>query len=333
MGESELQQHLFLAIKSKLTTETSVAEEIAALLQISTDSAYRRMRGEKPLTFDELYKIALHYRLSIDQLMNLDNGAFMFQGQFVDKKTFRFEEYMNSLLRNLMYMNSFKEKEFYYSCKDLPVFYHYVFRELAAFKWFFWLKTYFNFPEFAGRKLRFSDYPEDLFAIDQKVLSQYNLIPSIEIWNMESMSILLRQIEFYRDCQVFESDKDVFRLYEAVDKLWDHLEKQASLGYKFGYGDPEEKPKGKFRMYFNEVQLGDNNMLAILDGMKLSYISHTTINFMLTRDIVFNENMYNHFQNLVKRSTLISAVSEKERSKFFRIIRERIARRKEALKV
>jgi hypothetical protein len=109
--------------------------------------------------------------------------------------------------------------------------------------------------------------------------------------------------------------------------------KTGIAGYKFGYGDPEEKPKGKFRMYFNEVQLGDNNMLAILDGMKLSYISHTTINFMLTRDIVFNENMYNHFQNLVKRSTLISAVSEKERSKFFRIIRERIARRKEALKV
>jgi hypothetical protein len=118
-------------------------KEIAALLEISTDSAYRRMRGEKPVTFDELYKIALHYRLSIDQLMNLDNGAFMFQGQFVDKKTFRFEEYMNSLLRNLMYMNSFKEKEFYYSCKDLPVFYHYVFRELAAFKMVFLVKDLF----------------------------------------------------------------------------------------------------------------------------------------------------------------------------------------------
>ena len=84
-------------------------------------------------------------------------------------------------------------------------------------------------------------------------------------------------------------------------------------------------------MYFNEVQLGDNSMLAVLDGVKLSYVNHTTINFMLTRDMVFNENMYNHLQNLMKRSTLISSVSEKERSKFFRIIRERISRRKDAL--
>ena len=88
---------------------------------------------------------------------------------------------------------------------------------------------------------------------------------------------------------------------------------------------------GKFRMYFNEVLLGDNNMLVVLDGVKLSYIAHTTINYMLTRDMVFNENMYNHLQNQMKRSTLISAVSEKERAKFFRIIRDRIARRKEAL--
>jgi len=331
MNVTEIQQQLFQAIKSKLKEDVSVADEIAGLLEISTDSAYRRMRGEKTITFEELYKIAVHYRLSLDQLMNINNDAIQFQGQYLDKGTFRFEEYMNNVLRNMAYMNSFKEKEFYWSCKDLPIFHHFVFREIAAFKWFFWLKTYFDFPEFKKRKFRFSDYPDELFAIDQKVLNLYNQIPSVEIWNLESMSIIFRQIDFYRDGQVFESDKDAYILYEAVEKLWYHLEKQASLGYKFAYGDPEQKPAGKFRMYFNEVLLGDNNSLVVLDGVKLSYIAHTTINFMLTRDMVFNENMYNHLQNQMKRSTLISTVSEKERAKFFRIIRERIARRKEAL--
>jgi len=267
MSDSELQQQLFLAIKSRLATDTSVAEEIAALLEISTDSAYRRMRGEKAVTFDELYKIATHYRISLDQLMNINTGAILFQGQYLNKQNFRFEEYTNSLLQNMAYMNSFKEKEFYYSCKDLPIFYHYVFRELAAFKWFFWLKTYFQFPEFERKKFRLSDYPDELFAIDQKVLNLYNQIPSIEIWNIESMSIIFRQIEFYRDCKVLESDRDAYILYEAVEKLWYHLEKQASLGYKFNYGDPEQKPISKFRMYFNEVLLGDNNMLVVLDGL------------------------------------------------------------------
>ncbi len=333
MSESEIQQQLFQLIKSRLAADASVADAVAVLLDISTDSAYRRMRGEKALTFDELYKIATHYRISLDQLMNINTGAMLFQGQFLNKQNFPFEEYMNSLLQNMAYMNSFKEKEFYYTCKDMPIFHHFVVREIAAFKRFVWLKTFFHFPEFERKKFRFSDYPDELFTIGQKVLSQYNQIPSIEIWNIESMNIIFRQVEFYRDCQVFESDQDAYILYEAVEKLWYHLEKQASLGYKFNYGDPEQKPIGKFRMYFNEVLLGDNNMLVVLDGAKLSYISHTTINYMLTRDLVFNENMYNHLQNQMKRSTLISAVSEKERAKFFRIIRDRIARRKEALDV
>jgi transcriptional regulator with XRE-family HTH domain len=333
MNVQELQQLLFQSIKSKLPPDASVADEVAGLLDISTDSAYRRMRGEKPVTLDELYKIAIHYRISLDQLMNISNGSIQFQGQYLDKKTFRFEEYMNSLLHNLAYMNGFKEKEFYYSCKDMPIFYHFVLREIATFKWFFWLKTYFHFPEFEKRKFTFSGYPDELFAMDQKALSLYNQIPSVEIWNIESMSIIFRQIDFYREGHVFESDKDIYILYEAVEKIWDHIEKQAAMGYKFDYNDPEKKPIGRFRMYFNEVLLGDNNMLAVLNGVKLSYVAHTTINFMITRDVAFNENMYNHLQNQMKRSTLISAVSEKERAKFFRIIRERIARRKEGLKI
>jgi hypothetical protein len=147
------------------------------------------------------------------------------------------------------------------------------------------------------------------------------------------MSIFFRQVEFYRDGDVFESDEDVLKLYEALEKIWDHLEKQAALGYKFGIDDPEQKPLGEFKMYFNEVLLGDNSILVVTDNLKMAFMTHTTFNFMMTRDVTFTENMYKHMQTQMKRSTLISEVSEKERSRFFRIIRDRIQKRKEALAV
>ncbi len=333
MTTGELQQQLFRVIKTKLPENASVAEEVARLLGISTDSAYRRMRGEKTISLDELEILCRHYQVSPDALMNIKQGGIMFQGQYLDKTNFRFEEYISSVMQNLAYMNSFKEKCFYYLCKDLPIFHHYHLREIAAFKWFFWLKTYFQFPGFDKKKFRFYDHPEEIFALERKVLDQYNQIPSVEIWNLENMNIFFRQIEFYRDGQVFESDEDIYRLYEALGKLWDHLEKQAAFGYKFNYGDPDHKPLAPYKMYFNEVLLGDNSMLVELDGTRMVYMSHTTINFMLTKDESFTQNMYNHIQNQMKRSTLISEVSEKERSRFFRIIRERIEHRKESLKV
>jgi hypothetical protein len=332
MTTGELQLQLFKAIKGMLGENMSVADEIAKLLDISTDSAYRRIRGEKTISLEELRVLCTHYKLSVDQLMGLHSDGILFQGQYLEKNTFRFEDYVTSMMRNLAYMNSFKDKMFYYMCKDLPIFHQYHLRETAAFKWFFYLKTYFQFPEFEKKKFRYVDHPDELYALELKVLDLYNQLPSVEVWNMESMNMFFRQIEFYRDGQFFESDEDVYSLYEAIGKMWDHLEKQAALGYKFNYGDPEQKRISEFKMYFNEVLMGDNNMLVELDGTKMSYVSHSTINFMYTKDEAFNENMYNHIQNQMKRSTLISEVSEKERSRFFHIIRERIERRKDNLK-
>ncbi|MBK6991776.1 MAG: hypothetical protein IPH34_08060 [Chitinophagaceae bacterium] len=333
MTTGEIQHLLFKTIKGKSIEDSNLAEEIGRLLDKSTDSAYRRIRGEKTLSLDELQTLCLHFKISIDNLIGLQSTGVIFTGEYLDKKTFRFEEYVNSLIQNLSYMNSFKEKTFYYSCKDLPIFHHYHFREIAAFKWFFWLKTYFQFPEFEKKKFNFKDHPDELFVKEQKVLDLYNQLPSVEIWNLESMNIFFRQIEFYRDSQVFNSDEDVYQLYESIGKMWVHLEKQASLGYKFDYNDPTQKRIGNLKMYFNEVLLGDNNMLLEMDGSRMSYVSHTTINFMFTRDEAFNLNMYNHMQNQMQRSTLISEVSERERARFFRLIREKIEHRKESLKV
>jgi hypothetical protein len=57
------------------------------------------------------------------------------------------------------------------------------------------------------------------------------------------------------------------------------------------------------------------------------YLPHSIFNFMATTDVRFCDNNYNHIQNLMKKSTLISNVSERERARFFRYLRTRIAAR------
>ena len=69
MDINQIQQQLFQIIKNKMPPESSVADEVGKLLNISSDSAYRRMRGEKQITFEEVYILANHYKISLDQLM------------------------------------------------------------------------------------------------------------------------------------------------------------------------------------------------------------------------------------------------------------------------
>src|SRR5439155_10519299 len=118
----------------------------------------------------------------------------------------------------------------------------------------------------------------------QKILAIYNQVPSYEIWNAESINNMLRQVEYYRDMGVFESDKDALILYETFEKLIGHMEKQAAAGYKFTFGDPGRKSIGTFQMYFNEILIGENNLLVIIDGVRISFISHNIFHYILTRD-------------------------------------------------
>lgn len=331
MNISEIQQQLFQQVKTKLPAEASVADEVAKLLNISSDSAYRRMRGEKQITFDELYMLCTNYRISIDQLMNIQTGAFMFQGQLLNPKTHRYGDYLTGIMHTIAYFNSFKQKQFFYLCKDTPIFHYMNAKDLAAFKYYFWMGTLIYFPEFRNRKVDFDQYPEEINSLCQKIAAQYNLVDSVEIWNIESWNTTLHQIEYYLDSHLFVSDEDALRVYAASEKVLDHIEGQAKRGYKFDINDPEKKPLGRFDMYFNETVLQDNSMMAVLDNSKIAFMPHTSINYMMTRDINYCDNYYQYVQNTIRRSTLISEVSEKERSRFFRRMRERIERRKESL--
>jgi hypothetical protein len=333
MTTTELQQQVFQTIKRKIPEHISAADEIAKILDISTDSAYRRLRGEKTISLDELYKLCIHYRISLDQMLNIQTGAIVFNGRFVQGDAFRFDQYLSGMLNTLAYFNSFKQKEVYYLCKDIPIWHLYQVKELAAFKYFFFMRTLLHLPEFSKQKLNLIQYPDENFELGKKVLERYQQITVTEFWNIETINTMIRQVEFYHESGIFESSKDVMRIYEGLEKLMTHLEKQADLGYQFRIDDKEMKPLGTFQMYYNEVLLGDNSSLIITDGAKSSMISHTGFNYLLTSDRAFCEHVEEHVRNLMRKSTLLSSSSEKERTRFFKHLRTKIATRKNALKV
>ena len=326
MSTSDVQERLFRELKIRQAGSRPLAEELAELLEVSTDSAYRRIRGEKALSLEELQRICVRYGISADSLLGLGQEGFTFNGALMRHEDFRFDVYLQSIIKQVKYMSSFREKKMYFLCKDIPIFYHYLNREIAAFKHYVWMKGIFNAPELIGKKFSLDRYPEELYALGKQSLEFYNTIDSVEIWNIESINSTMRQVDYYHDAGLFENEKDVVRIYEAFEHLIHHLDRQAAGGHKL---DSEGRPAGRLEMYLNEMIIGDNSILAELDGVRLSFIVHTVINPMLTRDHRFCDNMYDSMQSLMKRSTLISSVSERERARFFAHLKKRIAQRKE----
>src|SRR5689334_19372579 len=122
MQANELQQQFFNHLKSILPPHISIVDELTELLDLSYDSVYRRIRGEKPLDLDELRRICERYRISLDQVLKLQNDSIVFHAWPV----LEFTDHLKGMLQQLKYVNSFKERQMLYLCKDLPIWQFYL---------------------------------------------------------------------------------------------------------------------------------------------------------------------------------------------------------------
>lgn len=333
MDQLNTQVMLFQHLKSILPPHLSMADEVADLLEISPDSAYRRIRGEKPITLEELEKVCVHYNVSMDQFLHLKSNSFLFTGILRDDKDRSFDDWLDHLLKQLTFMNSMGKKQLYWLLKDIPPISHFQLSELARFKFFLWTKSILHYDSMRGVKFDLKDSRYDAYEQkSRKIFELFSSVPITEIWNIESINSSLRQIRFHYDAGSFRNKADVLLLFDKMRELIDHFEQQAENGVKFKIGTKPSDSKVEYNMFVNELILGDNTTIFESENMRVTFLNHSVLYFVSTRDQKFNDLMHENLQNLMQKSTMISKVGEKERATFFNRLRNEIdARRNEIL--
>ena len=317
-------QHKFLSqIKSKVPVKYSFAEILSDDLCISTDSAYRRIRGETELSFEELRKLCLKYGVSLDAIISGSSDTVHFNYRAVNPESFSFDGYLNSIAENLATMNSFKVKELTFAAKDLPMFYVYSFSRLAAFKVFFWLRDILKSPGFKDKKFSPEEIPEATLALGRKVWKLYVNIPSVEIWGGDLINASLNQIEHYQANGLFKNKDELGMLMDDVLKMIAHLQNQAERGYKFD-ADNKNRVHATFKLYFNELTISDNMVFFVMDDLQVVHLGHHALNILTTTDPEFCQQTQRILRNTIKSSTLISGVGEKNRNRFFDSMRDKV---------
>lgn len=320
-----MQVKFFQHIKTLLPPYKSLVDEISEILDISNDSSYRRIRGEKSIDLDEIKKLSQHFKISLDQQLNLQSDAIIFNGKLNTYTSNNYEQWLADVHQQLQLVNTFKNRHIYFLIKDIPPFYIFHVPELAAFKHFFWMKSILHYDNLKGKKFSISEnIKNDFEEICKNIAKLYNQISSTEIWNLECINSTLRQIEFYQEMHVFASVDDLSIVYNKLIDLINHIEKQAEAGSKFLVGEQARPESVPYRLFVNELILGDNTFMADLDGHRVTFLNHSVLYFVSSRDVNFNNAMFDNLDNLIKKSTLISSVGEKERIQFFNRLRLKI---------
>lgn len=325
MAANSLQTELFNQIKTLLPPHLSMVETIGSLLNVSADSVYRRIRGEKSLPLEELKILCEHFQLSLDHVLQVYSDKIVFTDPEILQPVNNYQDYLRSVYDSLKYFNSFKRRELMYLSKDVPIFHFFISKELAAFKSFFWSRSILNEPGFESRKFSVDDQlDEETWQMTQKVLTEYNAISSVELWNLESISSTTAQIEFYRDAGIFKTNNDLNKVIDSVHVMLGHLERQVERGVKFVPGTNGNNSPVSLKFFVNELILGNNSIMVELDGNRLSFLNYVVLKYISTSDTKFTNRMFDNFFNLRNRSIMISETGERERVRFFNKLKERV---------
>ena len=327
MATTNMQDYLFQQIKEKLPPSASLADVVSTLLNVSTDSAYRRIRGETPLVLEEAAVLCREFSLSLDTLLSIPRKAVTFIPIQLSSAGYTFDRYLQDILAAFKRVETFSEKNITYLTKDVPLFYHFMHRPLFAFRYFFWMKSILQHPEFTTRKFSVDLLPESIEQTGREILKQYSNIPSTEIWNTEVVNSVISQVEYYHEAGYFNTPEDVELVYDALRKTLQHLKEQAEYGCKFLPGEAPRSRKTNYRLFYNSMVLGDNTILVETEGRKTLYLVYDVLNYMTTQDEAFCNDVEAKLQLLLKRGTIISSVSEKQRSQFFNTLLRKIPSR------
>ena len=327
----KLQLQLFEEIKHKVSSKTALVSEIADVLNVSTDSAYRRLRGDTDLTLDEASVLCNKYQLSLDGLLNLSGNMVTFTNDVVAEESDGFNQHFDQLFKTAEAINTGDEKLLIYLAREIPVFHLFHLPSLISFKTYFWRKTVAGIPELKDALFSLSDSDDALMQVGRNILKEFVKIPTIEIINEEFLVSTFNQIEFCFESGYFKNPNEAFTLFDDLTSLILHMKKQAELGFKFLYGGNPVGGEGNYKLFHNEIIQTENMAYANIDGMEMAFLEHNVLSFLKTTNPIFCQTTHKMLERIMAKSQMISSFAERERNKFFNRILARLNKREAAL--
>lgn len=319
------QQKLIELIKQKIGKDDAIGLVISDVLNISTDAAYRRLRGEKAFTIHELGELSKHFDISLDKLFEVTQKSVTFDYLSLNDATFSLEIYLSSILDALLNLKNKKNPSLILTVNNTPFFQLLNFPELVRFKLFFWMKMHLQLKQYQQMEycdFSFSASEKNLIA---EILQLYVSIPSTEVYDSELLQGFAREVSFYKESNYFKDQSEAIALQEAIHRLIDHIEHQALLGEKFKVNTQPLGNVGNLLLYYNETLNAVASFYYSSDESDGLFLAHNFMNSLHTSNKSYVEDTKIVLDRIILNSSKISESNSKEKNQFFGKLREHLS--------
>ncbi len=316
-----MQEQFFNALRLKSADNTSFVEEIASILDIGYDAAYRRINLRTNLSLEESVILARHYKVSMNKLFEVDSpNTVMTELPPQPKDEKGLEQWFKVSLQNVLPLTKIKSAEFIWSGKDISLFHTLTDSHLTRYKMYVWLKDLDT--SMAKSKITFDDWmkeiPDSLLESAFALGNVYKNINITELWNDNTVTGTLQQLLYYYESGLVSKDI-ALKICQDIHDVIDHTEQQTIQQSILG-----SESKKFFKLYKCDLHMLTNCLMVTTDHQKVFFVPFTVLTYFKVEHKETCELMYGFLQKQMNNSKLIVNSGEKDRAQFFNRMHRKI---------
>lgn len=325
-----MQKEFIKQLKAKTQGNTSFVEELASILDIGYDAAYRRINLKTNLSLEESVILAKHYNVSLNKLFEVgSNRTILTEISPELHNEANLEQYFVASRNNVYPLTKLKNASIVYSAKDIPLFHTLKDSYLSRYKIYVWLKDVD--VNFTKNKTSFDDYikriPQSLLDAAFDLGRIYKNINITEIWNSSTIIGTLQQVQYYFESGLLSQELAL----KICDDITDVIKLVENQAIHQSLSDSDNK--ASYNLYMNEIHTMSNTIMVKIPNRKVFFTPFTVLSYFKVEHQPTCEIMNEFFEKQMRSSKLLINAGEKDRTLFFNKMHQKIDSLKQLIQI
>jgi len=325
-----MQKEFIQYLKEKTVGNTSFVDEIASVLDIGYDAAYRRINLKTNLTLEESVKLAKHFKISLNKLYEVGSQHTILverSPRIINRE--HLESYFTESINNLIPLTKLKSASIIYSAKDIPLFYTLKDSFITRYKIYVWLKL--TNKEMTKNKISFDDFiqtiPSSLLDKAFELGTTYNYINIVEFWNDNTINGTIQQIIYFYESQLLSKEL-ALKICDDLEDIVHHVEKQT-----IQQSIINSKNNASYNLYKSDLLTMSNIIMVKTTHKKAFFVPYTVLEYLKIEHQDTCNIMEDFFERQMTNSKLLVHSGEKDRTLFFNRMHQKINKLRERITI
>jgi hypothetical protein len=286
---------------------------LAKKFSISKESAYRRLKGAVPFSFEEVVALTFDFDFSVDDIIqNIHESDVSWVNDEQKRPERSFLNLLHEYSGFFHSVSEAKEPEVTFSMNRIRLFFLLEYDNL--FRWFYhrWMLRMKYFP--VRQPFSNTVVPEEIQQLRKELKAMEGNLPHLTfIISKDLFFSLVREIQYYHNRRLL-SNGEVLLLKEEMKHLLNSLE------YKMVH----EREKGGNDFFLSELEVETDSIYAVRNGLALSLYWLHSLKIQIVDKQHICEEHSRWLKSIKESSALISRSNELLRMEFLETQRKTI---------